>query len=108
MGKHSNVKRFYHSKWEQERSFSGKYLRSSTIKLECSYLVLLITTIQIRWLTQNSTSDEAFCKLCRQVLRPHKADLLRHKKTEKHVSHERTLVNQPAVGEYVYLKFVMY
>ncbi len=45
-----------------------------------------------------SRSEHAYCKLCRQVLRAHKTDLLRHKKTKKHEDLAKSLAKQPKLS----------
>lgn len=54
------------------------------------------------WLTAGE-NDAARCKLCRQELRAHRTDLLRHKGTGKHKAKEDIIKCQPKLSKFVIL-----
>ncbi|KAF0690927.1 Zinc finger protein, partial [Aphis craccivora] len=84
MGKYTKYKRKYCVEWENKPEFKG-WLKKATEKDSC-----------------NNELKEAYCTLCKIVLRAHHGDLISHSKTLKHISKTKSLIveKQPKLSSF--------
>ncbi|XP_071580219.1 uncharacterized protein [Temnothorax nylanderi] len=80
MGKYSKYTKKYNEDWEKEPIFSHWLQRTSEVLI-------------------NEGKPEAYCKLCRTTLRPHRTDLMDHTKAKKHKQAESALPSRKGSGQ---------
>ncbi|KAL5237513.1 hypothetical protein ACI65C_004923 [Semiaphis heraclei] len=76
MGKYAKYTRHYVDDWEKESKFKGWLRKATDIE------------------STDNDCKEAYCKVCKVVLRAHHGDLISHAKTTKHVQKTKLLLPQ--------------